>query len=179
MAHNEFNYQILRKNLIKQQVEYEMIMYMKNKYAKCLPIVNYIEYLKSRIDTEEDAQSKFVTYYDKMGNRISRQKMNIGEHEKDLDVMVYNKTWNKLKLIHKTLKIKEYFTNLKYGNKAKSKDIKKNREKCMRMILNGIAEKKFSKNKNQIEYDMNNMVITSISCLSYNKKTGLYEIDFD
>jgi hypothetical protein len=75
------------------------------------------------------------------------------------------------------MKIKEFIDGLDYPKKVKRID--ENREFLKQEICKGLTTKRFCKNKSIIDYDEKIMKIKSISCLGYNKKKGIYEIDWD
>ena len=101
------------------------------------------------------------------------------EYAKDMDIFVFKKPWNKLREFHKIMKIKQFVDALEFGHKAKEKDITKNKAYIIEEICAGLKNKKFCKNKSEVVYDQEEMKIMSISSVDYNKKTGLYEIDWD
>ena len=131
-----------------------------------------------RISTNRPVTSH-VKHYDKAGNSCEIKKMNRDEYLKDIDILTYTKPWNKLKDVHKMSKIKEFINKLEYGKKVKTNEIIQNKEHLIKTIYEGLKNKQFGKNKNQIEYDQENMSITSISCIDYNQKKGTYDIDWD
>ena len=68
----------------------------------------------------------------------------------------YKKPWNKLNIIHKKIKIKEYINSLTLTQDKKKKLIEK--------LLNLLKEKKLNK-KNDVDYDVTNGKIISITIL--------------
>ena len=105
--------------------------------------------------------------------------MNMDEYSKDIDIFVFKRPWNKLREIHKIMKIKEFVDEIIYKKVVKEVDIKKNKEYLKIELCKGVKEKKYTKNKNEIAYDMESMKIISIGCLILNKKKGLYNIVWD
>jgi hypothetical protein len=80
------------------------------------------------------------------------------------DVNLYKKSWSKLNIIHKTIKIKEFVNNLKI-NSDKSKEKIKNE-------LIDLLKKKVLTKKDKVNYDEERGVIVSLTELEYNN--GLY-----
>lgn len=74
------------------------------------------------------------------------------------DDYIYKKPWNKLNIIHKKIKIKEFINNLNIEKKEKQNLINK--------FILLVNEKKITK-KNDINYDEDNGVITSIPLLKH------------
>ena len=73
------------------------------------------------------------------------------------DEYIYRKQWNKLNVVHKILKVKEFINNINIDDI----EIKKNiREK----LVNMVKDKKLTK-KNKVNYDSTNGVIKSIPCI--------------
>jgi hypothetical protein len=68
----------------------------------------------------------------------------------------YKKQWNKLNIIHKKIKIKEYINNLTL--------VKQKKKILIDKLLILLKEKKLNK-KNEVDYDINNGKIISISIL--------------
>ncbi len=105
--------------------------------------------------------------------------MNMDEYGKDLDALVYKHPWVKLKEVHKSIKIKEYVDALEYGKRANARDIAKNREYLKQELCEGLRAKKFNKNKNEITYDAENMTILNIACVDFDKRKGLYDVEWE
>ena len=80
---------------------------------------------------------------------------------------VYKKTWNKLNIIHKKIKMEEFVNNLTIDDLEIKKHLK---NQLVLMIKN----KKLTK-KNEVEYDAVNGKIISIPSLKY--KNNNYNID--
>lgn len=174
-----FDYYNFRKKKVTEKINEEIEYYEDTEYAKVQPLCEYLLYLRNRIGIDQVEKTCVAHYYDNSGNKMEIQKMNMDEYAKDMDIMVFRKPWNKLKEFHKIMKIKEYINNLEFGKKAKSKDITTNKEHLKTELCDGLKAKKFGKNKAEIVYDHENMNILSIDCLVYQKKTGLYQIDWD
>jgi hypothetical protein len=175
---SNFDYYSFRIRAVTDKINEEIAFYENCDYFNVYPIKDYLVYLKSRIGTDK-AEMTTMTHYDNSGNKREIKKLNMDEYTKDLDVFVFKKPWNKLREFHKIMKIKEYVDNLAYNIKTKQKNILKNKEYLKEEICMGIKNKKFGKNKSEIIYDQEKMTIMSISSLDYNKKTGLYVIDWD
>jgi|SaaInlStandDraft_6_1057023.scaffolds.fasta_scaffold00811_9 hypothetical protein len=83
------------------------------------------------------------------------------------DDYVYKKSWNKLNIIHKKIKIKEFINNLNINKKDKNLLISK--------FILLVNNKKITK-KNDINYDKNNGIITSIPLLKHKNNKYYIEI---
>lgn len=151
----------------------EEIEFYKSLEESRIPgiVSDYYNYLVSRVTDEyvypESKDTKYVPI----------KKMNMVDYNHEMDIMVFRKPWNKLRPFHKTLKLKEYVENLKYGKDIDKEKIKKNRDKISDQLIKGFNEKKFNKNKNEIDYDPEKMIIKNIACIEKNK--GLYKIDWE
>lgn len=174
-----FDYHIFRIKNVSQKIHRELSFYEESEFVDMYPVDEYIEYLKSRMGLDKQNEATMMMQYDGMGNKREIKKMNMDEYYKDMDILVFTKPWNKLKPIHKTMKIKEYINSLEYNNKVTSKVINKNKNYLIKEICDGLSNKKFIKNKSEIIYDQETRNILSISCMNYNKKSNLYEIDWD
>ncbi|XWV24909.1 hypothetical protein QJ856_gp0872 [Tupanvirus deep ocean] len=175
---SNFDYYSFRVKTVTDKINEEIAFYESCEYNNVHPIKDYLTYLKSRIGIDK-IETTTMMHYDNLGNKREIKKMNMDEYAKDMDIFVFKRPWNKLREFHKIMKIKEFIDSLEYGKKAKQKDIKKNKEYLKEEICGGLRNKRFGKNKSEVVYDQENMVILSISSLDYNKKTGLYEIDWD
>ena len=178
MSEVNFDYYNFRIKHASEEIKEEIDFFENHYYSWVPPLSEYVIYLMGRISTNKPVISH-INHYDKAGNKCEIQKMNRDEYLKDIDIITYRRPWNKLKDVHKLTKIKEFVDELEYKKKIKSIEITKNREFLAKEIYNGLKNKKFGKNKSQIDYDQENRTITSISCIEYNKKTGVYDIDWD
>lgn len=177
-SEEEFNYYQFRITLVKENIDKEISFYEKSDLRSIHPISDYVNYLKGRIASDSYLPST-IKYYDKSGNMVERNTMDTEVFFKDMDIKVFKKPWSKLRIIHKILKVKEFIGNLQYRGKLSESKIKKNKKYLIEEISDGLKNKKFVKNKSEVDYDEKKMVITSISCLAYNKKKDEYEIDWD
>lgn len=175
-----FDYYNFRIDNLTTKINEEISFYEKYKYGGVYPVNEYVAYLKGRIGTDRVGQT-LATYSDNLGNRHEVKKMDLSEHMKDMDIYTFSKPWKNLKEIHKMMKIKEFIDSLEYKKKYNhdEKSIIKNKERLKKKVCLGLKEKKFLKNKSDIEYDQEKMKIQSISCLYLDKKSGLYKIDWD
>jgi len=96
-----------------------------------------------------------------LNNLISNKPQIILNNNEDLNYL-YVKPWNKLNIIHKIIKIKEFINCLNIDNENEKIVLQ---EKLIEYIKNN----NLSKN-NKINYDSINGNIISISCLSYENK---------
>lgn len=175
---SNFDYYTFRIKNVTDKINEEISFYQSSEYANVHPLNTYLIYLKGRVGLNKQ-QETTLTQYDGSGNKREIKKMNLDEYAKDMDMMVFSKPWNKLREFHKIMKIKEFVDGLEFGRSASSKKIAENKEYLKEKIIAGLRGKKFGKNKAEIVYDVKELIITSISCLEYNKKTGLYAIDWD
>lgn len=175
---SNFDYYEYRINSVKDTIDKELAFYQTCKYATVYPVRDYITYLQNRVGMNRPDNS-IVISRDNMGNEKEFQKMNLDDYAKDMDIYVFNKPWAKLRVFHKIMKIKEYVDNLKYDKKAKEANILINRRYLKKELCDGLSTKKFCKNKSEIDYDSEKMIINHISSVEYNTKTKLYEIDWD
>jgi hypothetical protein len=175
---SNFDYYNFRIKFVTEKINEEIAFYENCAFYNLHPVKEYLLYLKGRLGMDK-LEINTMTHYDNAGNKCEIKKMNLDEHVKDLDIYVFQKPWNKLREFHKIMKVKEFIDGLKFGKKAKANDIIKNKEYLKKEICSGFKNKKFCKNKSEVVYDQKKMIITSISCMDFNKKTGLYEIDWD
>jgi hypothetical protein len=144
--------------------ESNMVMYMPS-------VVEYMKYLKNRFSSKK---YKYTAFYHL--KTYCATKLSSDEHKKELEMNTYMKPWNKLREIHKKLKTEEYIKQLPYDPKLSLKKKENNIRDITEEIVLGFKAKRFAKNKNTIEYDMQLMKITNISAIHYNEKTLLYEV---
>lgn len=173
---NNFDYYSFQIRNARNKICEEIDFYEKCEFHNINLVKDYLCYLKDRIGDKHAITS--VTQYDYFGNKREIKKMNMDEYVKDIDIMMFNRAWNRLKEIHKFMKIKEFINGLKFGKKASKEAIEDNKKYLIDELYDGIKTKKFSKNKHEIVYDKEKMEITSISCLDFNKETGLYDIEW-
>ncbi|MEM3062149.1 MAG: hypothetical protein QW303_01195 [Nitrososphaerota archaeon] len=166
---DQFDYYTFQTNMVIEKINEEIEFYENCEYAEYQPIQEYLEYLKNRLGKNKVDRD---SYFDR--NKRELKKMDLDKYKKDLDVMVFRRPWNKLKEIHRIMKIREYVDGLKFGEKCEPEKVEENKKYILDEICNGIRNKKLG--KNGISYDPNKMTIVSISCLRYDKKTGLYEV---
>ena len=130
------------------------ITYLNNLIVSCNKLLINVDFLTKKINELEltyKIQDSPILKHDSENNN------NIISENSDY---LYLKPWNKLTLIHKIIKIKEFVTNLNINN-IEEKEILK--EKLIELIKN----KNLIKN-NKINYDSAKGKIISISCLLHN-----------
>jgi hypothetical protein len=97
-------------------------------------------------------------------NYVSNQKnlsISLDDTEKTEDDYLYKKPWNRLNIVHKIIKIKEF---------VNSKDISlENKNFLISKLTNMIKNKKLMK-ASDVEYNSELMKIISINCLSQENK---------
>jgi len=141
---NYFNlkyYNNLNKYLIKNNID--------NQY-----IVEYIEKLANKENPKDKIDEKKISSDSDTVNIVSVTS----------DVNLYKKSWSKLNIIHKTIKIKEFVNNLKISSE-------KNKEKIKNELIELLKKKVLTK-KDKVNYDEERGVIVSLTELEYNN--GLY-----
>lgn len=135
------------KNMLK-------ITYLNNLILTCNKLLINVDFLTKKLNELE------------INNKIEDSPISKQESEINNNIMsensdyLYLKPWNKLTIIHKIIKIKEFVTNLNI-NDVNEKDTLK--EKLIELIKN----KNLIKN-NKINYDSTKGKIISISCLLHN-----------
>lgn len=177
---SNYDYADYRKSSITNKINEEILFYENSEYNADYPIDEYVIYLKNRIGVNKYEPLKPV-HYDMHGNRHEIKKMNLDEYSKDMDIIVFKKPWNKLKEFHKIMKIKEYVDSLEYKENKKNRKTKisNNREFLKEELCSGLKDKKFGKGKSEIVYDEENMLITSMSPIKYDRKSNLYKIKWN
>jgi hypothetical protein len=171
-----FDYYNFRHITLTDKINEEILFYEQSEYANVNLFKEYILYLRTRIGKDK-IEPVPIYRYDKIGNKCEITKMNLDEHVKNMTDITYKRPWSKLKEFHKISKIKEFIDNLKF--KANPNLIEKNKKYLLDQISNGLRTKKFVKNKSEVVYDPKQMKIINISCIVYNRKKGLYNIDWD
>ena len=172
-----FDYYTFQTNLAVKKINEEIEFYEKCRFSNVPLVTEYVTYLKARVGGNKYTP-KTLSSIDRSGNKYEINKMNLDEYSKDMNTMTFDRPWNKLKELHKIIKINEFVDSLKY-EKAEPAVVDKNKQYVKDTIIEGLKMKKFLKNKSVIEYDRQKMVIISISCLVYNKKKHVYDIDWD
>ena len=172
---NTFDYYKFQTQYVIPKINEEINFYQQSGFDKTLPISEYIFYLKTRLGIDKLEKNMNNEYYKK----YDIKKLDIDEYGKNMDVISFKKPWSRLREYHKIMKIKEFVDKLEYDKKSKKKNIDQNKEFIKQELINGIKNKKFNKKKNEIEYNISEMKIDSISCLDYDSNKGLYEINWD
>jgi len=173
MENNIFDYDKFHREFVIDVIKKEINLYEKSAYHEIEIFSQYICYLKNRIG--EGVRTKDSKYKYPL-NKLEYKKMNLEEYSKDIDVIIYDKPWKKLKEFHKIYKIKEFIKGLKYRVKISSDKIEKNREKIEKELISGVKEKRLNRGRINIEYI--DMQIKKINILRYDKKKGIYYLDW-
>lgn len=173
-----FEYYTFQTNLAIDKISEEIEFYENCEFNTAPFITDYVIYLKSRIgNSKHNAQVSCSV--DKFGNKCEIKKMNLDEYTKDMDIITFDRPWNKLKELHKIMKINEFVEKLDYKTANISPErIAKNKQYIKAELIDGLKTKKFLKNKSVIEYDQHKMCIISITSVFYNKKKYKYEVDW-
>lgn len=173
-----FEYYTFQQKLAIEKISEEIEFYENCEFSAAPFITDYVIYLKSRIGNTK-YNSQVTCSIDKFGNKREIKKMNLDEYTKDMDMVTFDRPWNKLKELHKIMKINEFVDNLEYKSaKISPEKIAKNKQYLKTELIDGLKTKKFLKNKSVIEYDQHKICIVSITSVFYNKKNSKYEIDW-
>lgn len=127
-------------NLVVQQEKLENVI--KDFKQLNVPLQNVSETV-SEIDNQQD-------------NQKDSQKDNL----EAINQFIYNKSWNKLALVHKILKIKEYV------NKSLAINNDELKKKLIDELIDAIKNKRLSK-KDQVNYDDAKAMVISIPSLKH------------
>ena len=171
-----FSYYDYRLASARAAIFREIKFYHGCEWAATLPIQEYLTYLHGRVDKTH--QNIAPTLIDGMGNRLEIEKFDINKKSKEFDIQVFKKPWNKMREIHKIIKIREFVSNLKYRSTTDPELIERNRKRLIRKLILGIKEKRFSKKGCEIIYDIENMMIESVSCVWYDRNRCIYRIEW-
>lgn len=126
--------------------------------------IKYYKTLKKILHKKHN--KKYDYYFDSLlsdealtESEIMNESISISDiktNDENPDDFYYKKTWNKLNIIHKKIKIKEFINNLSLTKQKKKVLVDR--------LINLLNEKKLNK-KNDIEYDDNNGKIITITVL--------------
>lgn len=172
-----FDYYDFRRTRIADKIEHEKNIITEEIGSVLQPDDEYIMYLTNRIGTEPVDAPKTMTIINKFNAVEQIEKLDMNEHNKDMDRISYQKPWVKLRDFHKIIKIKEFVANLEYPKKISEPEKEKNRQKILEQLLLGLKEKKIGKNKSEITYNETEMRIEDIDCLTM--QNNKYYIDWD
>lgn len=133
------------------------------KYNNNLDI-EYYKTLKKILHKQHN--KKYDSYFDSLlseeaitESEVMNESISISDNktnDDNPDDFYYKKPWNKLNIIHKKIKIKEFINNLLLTKQKKKTLIDK--------LIHLLNEKKLNK-KNEIDYDSNNGKIITITIL--------------
>lgn len=156
----EFDYHDFRNNFVKNDIMRELDVFDKIKLGND----EYLDFLKSRVCNDIEK------FNPKINNEIDDDYFN------SIQRQGFKKSWAKMNMQHKIIKLEEYVNNLKYDNKLSQQNIEKNKKYLIKKILSNINHKYIKKN---VEYDIENMIITDADFIIWNKKKKCYIIDFE
>jgi hypothetical protein len=182
MLGKNFDYYDFQKSNLIKCINDEINLYVVSGFANTPIIKEYVEYLQTRLHGKyyiQNLQSQLENPAAKKMYIPKREKMVIEEHCKDLDQMTFKKPWHRLKEFHKIMKIKEFINELTYKKNTDPGLIERNKATLIEALIEGLHTKRYGKGKTEVKYNIDNMKIESISCLSFNKKDKFYEIDWD
>ena len=175
-----FDYYKFRENRLIGKITTEIVFIEKNyDYCEDYPIKDYLDYLKVRIGIGQPEFKPQLNYRVAYGNNNNGLKtMVMDEYNKDMDADTFKRPWKKLREIHKVTKINEYIKTLPYEKKISEIEIESNHKYLLDELCKGLKTKCFTKDKSTVEYNEEEMIITSISCI---EKTNmdLYKINWN
>ena len=179
---DNYDYYKLRIQRVSKSVSREVEFFSNTPYADVGIIGEYLAIQKSRLTN--DRADKKNNKYESSYVRPNIVELDPKTYVNELELHAFNKEWTKLRPFHRTMKIKEYVKELEYNKSKRSpkvsqRKIDSNRKHIQHAILQGLKEKKFGKNKCQLNYNPEKMKIESIECVFFDKNTGLYEVDWD
>ncbi len=137
-----------------------------------------IKYYKSLLNNLSENDSNYMwlnNYYESLVNinKTDTEKVIDSHTEKNTDIpnidsekYLYTKSWSKLNVIHKKLKIKEFVNNLQINCNIE-------REQLLDK-LNDLIKLKILTKKEAVNYDEINGKIVSLSNLQYNNNKYYY-----
>ena len=174
----EFDYYKFRENKVVGKINNELSFYeTHSEYVDYHPFCDYITYLKGRLGIHPISTTKPQSSYSMYGSNYGFKTMVINDYNKDIDEVTFSRPWNKLRELHKVIKINEFIKQIPYKDNLDKKKVNDNRAYLIDEICKGLKNKCFTKNKSVIDYNQTTMVIESISCLTKGKH-GLYIIDW-
>lgn len=171
----DFDYYSFLENKITNDVKNEIEYYSNCSLKDFILTREHIRYLEGRIRNVDVVK---LNKCDRYGGQTEMHKMNVEEHSKELDNMIYKRDWSKLNIFHKKKKITEYVEKLEYSDLFTPSEIEKNKKYLIENIFEGLNNKKFNKNQNVIEYDSEKMEITLIDCIVKDEKNNKYRISW-
>ena len=179
------NWYKFKEEYVERIVNREIDFYESTKYANLHDIKKHAEYLKMRIGRDSsNKNTEFKSRTDRYGNVQQIPVLNMEAHTREINEHIYNMPWTKLKHINKCVKIREFVDNLEYLPISRAKSaaakaqIADNRKQIADQLCKGLTDKRFHKGKSQITYDSAQHQITDISCLDYDDKADIYQINW-
>jgi hypothetical protein len=135
---------------------------VEHKYLLALRKKTYIDGLI----TQQEKLEELIKEFKQVGatQNLSDGMSEIDTQKDNLDAInqfIYNKSWNKLALVHKILKIKEYV------NKSLSINNEESKKKLIDELVDAIKNKRLSK-KDQVNYDEVKAMVISVPSLKHN-----------
>lgn len=135
---------------------------------------NYSRMLDSDNVPVSNVRSMKMNYVHNQTNK-NCQKMNTDELHKHLDTDCYQKPWNRLKNVHKYIKIKDFIDELIYPDDVDPDMIDKNK-KYLFTKIEELIEKKLIKQKDVVLYNEEDCKILEFNIIEFNKKKKKYII---
>ena len=147
------------------------IEYIKNITTACIKhnidMTKYTmeEKLKDLLQDKTKIRDEIVSETKQMIQQNTESPTNNNNNYSD--DYLYQKTWAKLSLIHKNIKIKEYINSLLINDENEKQEIK---EKLLTLVKNKLLTK-----KETVNYDSTRGKIINIPCVQY--RNGRYIIE--
>jgi hypothetical protein len=175
-----FEYYSLHRTIIKEKIVRECDFFVEREKQSYVICPDYYAYIKGRLGLDK-APPKYGMFAHVKDPDIEQMGDSYGD---EIQAAAYSVPWKKLQPFHKATKIGEHIDSLEYpthvGKRVvKQADIDANKAELKAELIDGLKTKKYGKNKAEITYDNVAMTITSVTSVVFNKKTGLYEIDWD
>lgn len=136
---------------------------IEHKYLLALRKKTYIDGLITQQEKLENVIKDFKQVNVPLQN-VSETISEVDNQKDNLEAInqfIYNKSWNKLALVHKILKIKEYV------NKSLAINNDELKKKLIDELIDAIKNKRLSK-KDQVNYDDAKAMVISIPSLKHN-----------
>lgn len=167
-----FDYFELRRQEITNGIALEIDFYKKCKHYDISIVSEYVDYLEQRT-----GQKKKVNLRENTETEQEYQKIDMNNHYKSMEVVIYRKPWSKLRDQHKNAKINEYVESLFYDKNIVHEDIiTVNKNKLKKTLCSeGVDKKLFIKDSSIIKYNQDAMKIESINCVVLLPK-GTYDV---
>jgi hypothetical protein len=176
---DEFDIYEFHQSFTQQYLQKEITFFEKSEFPNPL-LWDHLERLNNRriknvslSDTNDNNNT--AMFLDTSTKRFQLKKIDVSDYNSYMDDYVYKKPWSRLREFHRIVKMREYINELPYDNSVSAERIKKNKDIIIVELIKVLRSKELSKKKNQVTYDIEQMKITEIGCISLNDK-NIYEI---